>query len=36
MTFCIPEGNYVVRRDALSERDPHDSRRHFRVQCLNG
>ncbi|HUT56925.1 MAG TPA: protein kinase [Phycisphaerae bacterium] len=35
MTFRIPEGNYVVGRDALSERDPHISRRHFRVQCLN-
>jgi hypothetical protein len=36
MTFRIPEGNYVVGRDALLERDPHISRRHFRVQCLNG
>jgi hypothetical protein len=37
MTFRIPEGNYVVGRDTLSERgDPHISRKHFRVQCLNG
>ena len=34
MTFRIPEGNYVVGRDALSERDLHISREHFRVQCL--
>ena len=36
MIFRIPEGSYIVGRDVLSERDPHISRRHFRVQCLNG
>jgi hypothetical protein len=35
-TFRIPEGTYVVGREELSRRDPHISRRHFQVQCLNG
>lgn len=34
--FRVPEGIYVVGRDALAPRDGHISRHHFHVACLNG